>query len=140
MDGGRWVTGGYSFFRMHNLVDVYFTGGFGTVQWIDTRAYERTQPDDVVSGELFQTLEALNRAHSESLKDLLTALHGDARVDDCMIISIDKLGCEVRVRRGQAITIERIGFDNHVRTLADAQREMERITQDSRSFERHRVL
>lgn len=32
MEGGKWVTGGYSFFRMHNLIDVYFTGGFGTVQ------------------------------------------------------------------------------------------------------------
>ncbi len=28
----RWVLGNFLFFRMHRIVDIYFVGGFGTVQ------------------------------------------------------------------------------------------------------------
>lgn len=29
---GRWVSGNAVFFRMHRILDIYFVGGFGTVQ------------------------------------------------------------------------------------------------------------
>lgn len=28
----KWVMGNYLFFRMHRITDIYFVGGFGTVQ------------------------------------------------------------------------------------------------------------
>lgn len=113
-----------------------------SAQWIDVKKYEAELPDDIVSQDMFTTLESLNRAFSEPLKELLSGIEaseGGGEVDDCMIISIDKLGCEVRVRRRQAITVDRLGFDSNVKTLQDAEREMERITRDRTSLVSHRV-
>ena len=33
------------FFRMHRLSDIYFVGGFGTVQWVDVAEYSAIKPD-----------------------------------------------------------------------------------------------
>ena len=54
------LTGNALFFRMHDIKDIYFVGGFGTVQWIDVDEYTQAQPDAIVtactSAELQVTL------------------------------------------------------------------------------------
>ena len=45
---GRWVSGNAVFFRMNRILDIYFVGGFGTVQWVDVEEYTSVQPDKVV--------------------------------------------------------------------------------------------
>lgn len=47
MLGAQW--GSFAFFRMDNISDIYFVGGFGTVQWVDVCDYVAAQPDDIVS-------------------------------------------------------------------------------------------
>ncbi|KAF5206399.1 Pyridoxamine 5'-phosphate oxidase family protein [Thalictrum thalictroides] len=32
---------------MHNISDIYFIGGFGTVAWVDVKEYEMVQPDKI---------------------------------------------------------------------------------------------
>lgn len=44
----QWVSGSFIFFRMHRISDIYFVGGFGTVQWIDVSEYNSSRPDDIV--------------------------------------------------------------------------------------------
>lgn len=34
---------------MHDIKDVFFVGGFGTVQWIDVAEYLNAQPDPIVT-------------------------------------------------------------------------------------------
>ena len=41
--------GNFTFFRMENISDIYFVGGFGTVQWVDVDEYVRASPDAIVS-------------------------------------------------------------------------------------------
>jgi hypothetical protein len=41
--------GNFMFFRMDNISDIYFVGGFGTVQWVDVEEYVRASPDAIVS-------------------------------------------------------------------------------------------
>ena len=57
------LTGNALYFRMHDIKDVYFVGGFGTVQWIDVEEYTEAQPDAIVtactSAELQVTLSVL---------------------------------------------------------------------------------
>ena len=54
------LTGNALYFRMHDIKDIYFVGGFGTVQWIDVDEYTQAQPDAIVtactSAELQVTL------------------------------------------------------------------------------------
>ena len=56
---------------MHDIKDIFFVGGFGTVQWIDVDEYIHAQPDPVVvactSSELqVSALEKSLVGHSEA--------------------------------------------------------------------------
>ena len=53
----RWVSGNYMFFRMHRISDIYFVGGFGTVQWVDVGDYVAATPDQIVRSKPLQTLQ-----------------------------------------------------------------------------------
>jgi len=56
--GERLVSGNSMFFRMHRILDIYFVGGFGTVQFIDVDEYKGTRPDAIVMDHPHQTLQA----------------------------------------------------------------------------------
>ncbi len=53
----RWVSGNYMFFRMHRISDIYFVGGFGTVQWVDVGEYTAAKPDEIVADDPHHTLQ-----------------------------------------------------------------------------------
>lgn len=52
-----WVMGNNLFFRMHRISDIYFVGGFGTVQWVDVAEYAATVPDTIVLDNPHRTLQ-----------------------------------------------------------------------------------
>ena len=52
-----WVMGNNLFFRMHRISDIYFVGGFGTVQWVDVAEYAATKPDSIVLDNPHRTLQ-----------------------------------------------------------------------------------
>jgi nitrate reductase NapE component len=53
----KWVFGNFLFFRMHRIVDVYFVGGFGTVQWISVEDFLECKPDNIVMHTPSRTLQ-----------------------------------------------------------------------------------
>ena len=53
----RWVSANYSFFRMHRISDIYFVGGFGTVQWVDVGEYVAARPDEIAAADPHHTLQ-----------------------------------------------------------------------------------
>ena len=65
---GEWVSGNLVFFRMHRISDIYFVGGFGTVQWVDVADYMATKPDSIVAADPQQTISV---RHTPSIKALL---------------------------------------------------------------------
>lgn len=48
------------FFRMHRISDIYFVGGFGTVQWVDVAEYAATTPDSIVLDNPHKTLQVIS--------------------------------------------------------------------------------
>lgn len=51
---------------MDRIVDIYFVGGFGTVQWIDAEEYLASRPDEVLVVENpARTLQASTRSQQE---------------------------------------------------------------------------
>lgn len=55
-----WVMGNNLFFRMHRISDIYFVGGFGTVQWVDVAEYAATTPDSIVLDNPHKTLQVIS--------------------------------------------------------------------------------
>ncbi|KAK9806618.1 hypothetical protein WJX73_000437 [Symbiochloris irregularis] len=114
----RWVSANLLFFRMHRILDIFFVGGFGTVQWVDPKEYSAIKPDNIVMSSPLKTLQALNDQCAASLQRLLA--RPGTPVDDVLFISVDRLGADVRVRRSGDYSVERLGFASHVHTLEEA--------------------
>ena len=53
----RWVSANLLFFRMHRILDIFFVGGFGTVQWVDPAEYAAIKPDNIVMTAPLKTLK-----------------------------------------------------------------------------------
>ena len=58
----RWVSANASFFRMHRILDIFFVGGFGTVQWVSPGDYALERPDSVVADRPYATLKVRSSA------------------------------------------------------------------------------
>ncbi|KAL5823595.1 hypothetical protein ACOSQ3_021578 [Xanthoceras sorbifolium] len=111
--------GNFYYFRMQNISDIYFIGGFGTVAWVNVEEYEALQPDKIAVDGGEQNLKELNAIFSKPLKELLSA---EAEIDDAALISIDSKGIDIRVRQGAQFNIQRLSFDDGhaVETLEEA--------------------
>jgi hypothetical protein len=42
---------------MHRITDIYFVGGFGTVQWVDVNEYLTSTPDAIATNTPSLTLQ-----------------------------------------------------------------------------------
>ncbi|XP_061354368.1 uncharacterized protein LOC133298996 isoform X2 [Gastrolobium bilobum] len=118
--------GNFYYFRMQNISDIYFIGGFGTVAWVDVKEYESLQPDKIAVDGGEQYLKELNAIFSKPLKKLLSK---ETEVDDAALISIDSKGTDIRVRQGAQFNIQRISFDEgqSVETLEDAKAALQKL-------------
>ncbi|CAI9767123.1 unnamed protein product [Fraxinus pennsylvanica] len=113
--------GNFYYFRMQNISDIYFIGGFGTVAWVDVKEFEEIQPDKIAVNGGEQNLKELNAIFSKPLKELLAK---EADVDDAALISIDSKGTDIRVRQGAQYNVQRISFEvgSSVETLEEAKK------------------
>ncbi|XP_045829133.1 uncharacterized protein LOC123920850 [Trifolium pratense] len=118
--------GNFYYFRMQNISDIYFIGGFGTVAWVDVKEYETLQPDKIAVDGGEQYLKELNAIFSKPLKKLLS---NEVEVDDAALISIDSKGTDIRVRQGAQFNIQRISFDEgqSVETLEEAKAALQKL-------------
>lgn len=125
--------GNFYYFRMQNISDIYFIGGFGTVAWVDVKEYENLKPDKIALEGGEQYLKELNAIFSKPLKKLLST---EVEVDDAALISIDSRGTDVRVRQGAQFNIQRISFeDGHaVETLDEAKSALQQLINNGQVY------
>ncbi|XP_038985763.1 uncharacterized protein LOC103714113 isoform X2 [Phoenix dactylifera] len=118
--------GNFYYYRMQNISDIYFIGGFGTVQWVDVKEYEAIQPDKIAVDGGEQNLKELNAMFSKPLKELLST---EVEIDDAALISIDSKGTDIRVRQGAQFNIQRLSFEveHGVETLEEAKKALQKI-------------
>ncbi|KAL3825016.1 hypothetical protein ACJIZ3_021045 [Penstemon smallii] len=123
--------GNFYYFRMQNISDIYFIGGFGTVAWVDVKEYETLQPDRIAVDGGEQNLKELNAIFSKPLKELLSK---ETEIDDAALISIDSRGVDVRVREGAQFNIQRISFEEGytVETLEEAKAALWKLINNGR--------
>jgi len=114
---------------MAHITDIYFVGGFGTVQWVEVGEYRQSAPDAIVtrtgSDSPEATLLSLNAAFADALPRLLRAggagqAKSKAAIDEAQLVSVDRTGVDVRVRCGGALAVERLRFPQPVDTPRQA--------------------
>lgn len=118
--------GNFYYYRMDTISDVYFIGGFGTVQWIDVKEYEDIRPDKIAVDGGEQNLKELNAIFSKPLREILST---EGEIDDAALISVDSKGTDIRVRQGAQFNIQRLSFEveHGVGTLEEAKQALQKI-------------
>ena len=120
----------FLYFRMSHVTDIYFVGGFGTVQWVDVAEYAAARPDAICTRDGTtgtspeRTLAALNAAFK---RDVATRLLASA--DEALLVSIDRTGVDCRVRRGGDVSVERLRFGSPVETPQQAHEALDILLQ-----------
>jgi hypothetical protein len=126
------VSDSFKFYRMMHIRDIYFVGGFGTMQWVDPKAYAVTQPDSIVMFSPHETLDALSAKFGDALEEHFLGPIEDAGVCEgdeaeallarghASVISIDAAGADVRVRRNWESSVHRLTFPSKVHTPEEA--------------------
>ncbi|CAH9130120.1 unnamed protein product [Cuscuta epithymum] len=129
--------GNFYYFRMQNISDIYFIGGFGTVAWVDVKEYENLKPDKIAVNGGEHNLKELNVLFSKPLKDLLSR---ETEVDDVALISIDSKGTDIRVRQGAQFNIQRMSFEEGhlVETLEEAKAALRKIINKGKVHNLHK--
>ncbi|KAG0630511.1 hypothetical protein M758_1G183500 [Ceratodon purpureus] len=118
--------GNFTYYRMHNISDIYFVGGFGTVAWVDVKEYEKAKPDIIAVNGSENILKELNATYSIPLREVLNT---EVEVDDVALISIDSKGADIRVRQGVQFNVQRVSFDevHAVETLEQAKKALQKV-------------
>ncbi|KAG2499019.1 hypothetical protein HYH03_003205 [Edaphochlamys debaryana] len=124
----RWVSGNFVYFRMNRIVDIYFVGGFGTVQWISPEEYLGSSPDEIVLNNPNAVLQVLNEQFAPVLRAKLGS--GGRPLDELVFISIDASGVDMRVRCGHEFSVERIGFADRVANVTQVMAAMRQVVTD----------
>ena len=107
----------FSFYRM-DVVDVYYVGGFGVMGWVSAEDYAGARPDplaDAAAG----IIAHMNTDHQDALVLLARSL-ADIDAQEGSITSIDRLGCQLRLKTRDGMRGARIAFVREVRTAAEA--------------------
>jgi heme oxygenase (biliverdin-IX-beta and delta-forming) len=101
----------FSFWRLE-ILDVYWVGGFGAMDWLEVRDYGAARPDplaDAAAG----ILEHMNGDHPDALRTLARVL-GREEAEEAKMVTVDRLGFGLRLRSGARFRSCRIAFPREV--------------------------
>ncbi|HJT87132.1 MAG TPA: DUF2470 domain-containing protein [Bryobacteraceae bacterium] len=110
---------------------VYFIGGFGVMGWIPAADYEAAAPDplaEVAPG----ILRHMNADHAEALRLIARHFAGES-ADEAAMTGVDRLGFQLRLKKGERLHGRRIAFPREVRTAQEARAALVEMTREARS-------
>ena len=110
----------FAFWRL-GVLDAYFVGGFGAMDWLDVRDYAVARPDPLADAAA-DILDHMNRDHADALVTLARGLAGED-AEEARMVTVDRLGFKLRLRRGARLSGCHIAFPREV-TSAPACREV----------------
>lgn len=120
----------FGFYRLE-VGDVYFVGGFATMDWVPAADYLAARPDplaDAAAG----ILEHMNRDHPDALVTFARVLAG-APADEASMVAVDRLGFKLRLRRGERLWSARIAFPREVTTADETRQVLIEMLKEARS-------
>ncbi len=119
----------FSFYRM-DVVDVYYVGGFGVMGWISASEYERAHPDplaDAAAG----IVQHMNADHKDALI-LLAREFAGIEAQQAEMISVDRLGFQVRLKTQDGVRGARIAFLREASDPAEARKVLVEMAHQAR--------
>mmetsp|Transcript_5476 Transcript_5476/g.6307 ORF Transcript_5476/g.6307 Transcript_5476/m.6307 type:complete len:361 (-) Transcript_5476:293-1375(-) len=105
----------FSLWRMDTIRHVRFVGGFGRAGSVSSKTYSAAAPDPV---HMFTPMIAghMNADHKDAVLAMLSYYGGDdlRNLDDAAIVSIDKLGMDIEVKKEDDSWKQRLGFTREI--------------------------
>ncbi len=110
---------------------IYFSGGFGVMSsFVDVKEYEDARPD-ILAQEMPKLLSKINVEKQHELMLLCKHfLKINDEIDNVRIQAIDRLGVDLRVKRGDFTDEYRIGFRYPANSSEDAKSEIIKLFQE----------
>lgn len=110
--------------------NIFFAGGFGvSSDWVNVSDYEVARPD-VIANEVGNILSRVNIDKQDELKLMCKHFLQTRDLDQVRIQSIDRLGIDLRVKKGNSVKEYRIGFRHPVNSSEDAKSELMKLFQE----------
>jgi heme iron utilization protein len=107
-DGKYWVDFDDFFFYRMEVADVYYVGGFGVMGWVTAAEYSQAESDPLAEYKN-QIMQHVNADHKDSLILLAKRFVG-VEAQEAEMISVDRLGFQVRLRAQDGMHGARIAF------------------------------
>merc|ERR1719253_1093083 len=118
--GAYWAQfGDFSMYRMEEIEQVSFVGGFARAGSITPDEYLAATPDPLRAFAA-PVMKHMNDDHTDALKDYVRFLVGvEGDIDKVEMRRLDRLGFDMRVTKGNDSGLLRIPFETEVRERKD---------------------
>jgi putative heme iron utilization protein len=107
----------FSFWRL-DIADVYFVGGFAAMGWVTAAEYAAARPDPLADAGP-GIVEHMNRDHADALIAYARHFAGET-ADEATMVTVDRLGFKLRLRRGERLSSVRVAFPREVTTAGQS--------------------
>jgi len=109
--GAYWASfGDFGVYRMNDIKEVSFVGGFARAGGVTVEEYQAAQPDPLLNFAA-PVMKHMNDDHTDALKDYVQYLVGiEGEIDRIEMKRLDKYGFDVRVTKGDDSGVLRIPF------------------------------
>jgi len=132
-----WVEfGDFTFFRMDNIMDIRFVGGFARAGKVTPDEYKNANPD-VISAFGKRVADHMNDDHMNATIQMVASQIPGLIVDEAIITSVDSLGMFVKVKRTPRASDQpqefklRLPFPRQVLNRADVKKIIVEMTNSS---------
>src|SRR5262245_40166654 len=115
---GYWVDfGDFAFWRLA-VTDVYFVGGFAAMGWVPAAEYAAASPDPLAD-VAEQIMDHMNHDHADALR-LYARFHAGEDADEALMVSVDRLGFKLHLRKADQRWSARVAFPRAVTSAAES--------------------
>ncbi len=129
----NWVHfGDFRFFQLR-IVDIYLVAGFGVMGWITTDEYKSARPDPLADFAV-GILQHMNEDHRDSLK-LFASHYRNLAALDAEMVSVDRLGFNVRVSTDDGMKGMRLAYPQPAETADEVRRALVAMVKSIRNTE-----
>ncbi len=119
----------FAFYRM-DVVDVYYVGGFGVMGWVASSDYVQAKPDPLAN-DAAAILAHMNADHKDALI-LLARAFGGTEAEEATMMSVDRLGFQVRLKTKEGMRGIRIPFVREVSDPTSTRKVLVEMVQQAR--------
>ncbi len=119
----------FAFYRIE-VVDVYYVGGFGVMGWVSASEYSQAQPDPLTDSAA-GIIQHMNADHEDALI-LLARVAGGVESQGATMMSVDRLGFNVRLKVPEGTRGMRIAFSREVTSPSETRTVLVEMTKHAR--------